>query len=119
MSLRFERSHINGQFGSALLSNSILIIQSRRSNLEAMAEINAICIVHTLTGTHTFVKESFAAKAGTASRHVQDLKLRYPMYTYMGRPTYVCATCSENFTRKYVLQDIILLSITAEERSFD
>jgi hypothetical protein len=66
-----------------------------------MAEINAICIVHTLTGTHTFVKESFAAKAGTASRHVQDLKLRYPMYTYMGRPTYVCATCSENFTRKY------------------
>jgi hypothetical protein len=45
--------------------------------------------------------ESFPAKAGTASRHVQDLKLSYPMYTYMGRPTYVCGTCEEHFTRRY------------------
>ena len=66
-----------------------------------MIENNAIGIVHTLTGTHTYVKESFPAKAGTASRHVQDLKLRYPMYMYMGRPTYVCASCSEHFSRKY------------------
>jgi hypothetical protein len=51
--------------------------------------------------THLCMGESFPAKAGTASRHVQDLKLSYPKYTYMGRPTYVCATCSEHFTRKY------------------
>ena len=51
--------------------------------------------------THLCMGESFPAKAGTASRHVQDLKLRYPCILDMGRPTYVCATCSEHFTRKY------------------
>ena len=66
-----------------------------------MIETTAICIVHTLTGTHAFVQESFPCKSWHSVAPCTRFKASLSMYMYIGRLTYVCATCSEDFTRKY------------------